>query len=294
VSRWGALAATRPPLAPFVGPFPHGGFLEAWWGHHGSGDLHIVDGGTSAVAMVVDDGTARLAGDSDITDYHTPVGDGVGELAEGIVATLPQGTRLSFDSLPIEAAEALAKGLERCGIGVSLGEHETTMILHLGGGDFLDSLDAKQRHEIRRKERRFEERLGPASVVEDAALFDVFVAMHRSSGGEKGRFMTDGMEAFFADLLTMPGTRLDGLVTESGTPVAAAFGFEDEGAYYLYNAAFDVDFGDASPGIVLLHRLIRRVEGEGGRRFDFLKGSEPYKRRLGAEPRPLYLVEGVV
>lgn len=294
MSPWEALAATRPPLAPFVGPFPHAGFLEAWWRHHGSGDLRIVDGGTSAAAVVVDDGIARLAGAPDITDYHAPVGDGIGELAEAIVAALPPGTRLSFDSLPIEAAEAIAKGLERCGIDVSLSEHETTMILHLDGGDFLHSLDGKQRHEIRRKERRFEEGLGPASVVEDAALFDAFVAMHRSSGGDKGRFMTDGMEAFFADLLAMPGTRLDGLVTESGTPVAAAFGFDDDGAYYLYNAAFDPDFRDASPGIVLLHRLIQRVEGEGRGRFDFLKGSEPYKRHLGAEPRSLYLVEGVV
>jgi CelD/BcsL family acetyltransferase involved in cellulose biosynthesis len=33
--------------------------------------------------------------------------------------------------------------------------------------------------------------------------------------------------------------------------------------------------------------------GESGRsRFDFLKGTEDYKRRLGAEPRPLFLVEG--
>jgi CelD/BcsL family acetyltransferase involved in cellulose biosynthesis len=294
VSAWAALTSTRRPWAPFVGPFPHAGFLEAWWSHRGRGDLAVADDGSSSAAIVIHEGVATLAGDGDVTDYHSPLGAANGELAHGIIGLVPPGTRISFDSLPIEAAEPLAKDLERGGVDVTVEEHARAMVLHIGDGDYLESLDAKQRHEVRRKRRRFEEALGTAALVRDPALFATFVALHRSAPGAKGRFMTDAMAAFFSDLLEIPGACLDGIVTGSGSVVAAAFGFEDEEAYYLYNSAFDPSFADASPGVVLLHRLIRRASDEGRRRFDFLKGSEAYKRRLGAVSRPLYAIEGVV
>jgi CelD/BcsL family acetyltransferase involved in cellulose biosynthesis len=44
---------------------------------------------------------------------------------------------------------------------------------------------------------------------------------------------------------------------------------------------------------VLVDLLVRRALAERLHRFDFLKGEEPYKFRLGARPRPLFTVEGV-
>ena len=79
-------------------------------------------------------------------------------------------------------------------------------------------------------------------------------------------------------------------VGEDGSPVAAAFGFEDDVAYYLYNSAFDPSAGRVSPGVVLVSLLIERAIATGKTIFDFLKGDEPYKFRLGAEPRPLFEV----
>jgi CelD/BcsL family acetyltransferase involved in cellulose biosynthesis len=76
--------------------------------------------------------------------------------------------------------------------------------------------------------------------------------------------------------------------------VAAAFGFEDEQAYYLYNSSFDPTVASASPGIVLCDTLIRSAIASGRRRFDFLKGGEGYKRQFGARPRPLFAVVGSV
>ena len=43
-----------------------------------------------------------------------------------------------------------------------------------------------------------------------------------------------------------------------------------------------------SPGVVLLGRLIELTIERGQSLFDFLKGDEHYKYRLGAEARPLY------
>jgi CelD/BcsL family acetyltransferase involved in cellulose biosynthesis len=118
--------------------------------------------------------------------------------------------------------------------------------------------------------------------------------MHRLASGEKGGFMTEAMEAFFRDLLGVPGASVDVLLGASDRPVAAAFGFVDDDAYYLYNSSFDPEAAAASPGVVLLTMLLERESEAGRPRFDLLKGSESYKRRLGGRPRPLFAVEGVV
>jgi CelD/BcsL family acetyltransferase involved in cellulose biosynthesis len=293
VTSWSALDPSRDPLAVAVGPFPHRGFLKVWQDHHGSA-VEVIDQGGCSWAFVHDDGRLAIAGDGELTDYHSPLGADPGDVVATALSGIAPGTRFSFDSLPLEAAEPVAKAVERAGHTASVEADGNTMVLHLTGGDHFDLLDGKQRHEVRRKERRFEEVLGVASVQSGPHMFEEFVARHRSSGGDKGRFMTPTMESFFADLLSVPGARLDALVTDSGRRVAFAFAFEDADAYYLYNSAFDPELREVSPGIVLIHRLIERAIAAGRSRFDFLKGTETYKRRLGAEARPLYRIEGVV
>jgi CelD/BcsL family acetyltransferase involved in cellulose biosynthesis len=117
--------------------------------------------------------------------------------------------------------------------------------------------------------------------------------MHRAARGAKGGFLTAGLEAFFGALLDSGGARLHLLVGGDGTPVAAALGFEDEAAYYLYNSAYDPEAAADSPGAVLVDLLVQRAVGAERVRLDFLKGDESYKFRLGGRPRPLYVVEGV-
>ena len=76
--------------------------------------------------------------------------------------------------------------------------------------------------------------------------------------------------------------------------MAVAFGFEDPDAYYLYNSAYHPAAAEASPGVVLLDRLLDRTMAAGRTRFDLLKGDERYKFQLGAIPRPLFVLEGVL
>ncbi len=131
---------------------------------------------------------------------------------------------------------------------------------------------------------RLERAHGPEAVA-------IFAAMHRNAFGEKGGFMTPTMTAFFADLQLQAGGVVDLLFGTGPEPVAAAFGFEDDAAYYLYNSAYDPQAREASPGIVLVSTLVQRSIAAGHARLDFLKGDEPYKYRHGAEPRPLYGIE---
>jgi CelD/BcsL family acetyltransferase involved in cellulose biosynthesis len=159
-------------------------------------------------------------------------------------------------------------------------------------GEYLDGLSKKQRHEVRRKYRRFTETFGtPHLVVGEGgnAALDRFSEMHRQSDGEKGTFLTPEREAFFRRLYSVDGWELAEL--RAGDRVAASlFGYLGEDGYYLYNSAYGGDFREASPGAVALHMLIEHLVNSGCRRIDMLKGDEIYKFRMGAEPRPLHRI----
>lgn len=279
------------PVARETSVFPRRGFLETWWNHFGTGTLHLVEDGSSLVALErLEDGTICFVGDEDLTDYHSPLGPGSGSLLAEFLADQPAGTRFRLDSLPGEAAEAIEPFLT----GPVRQVHETAQRMELPGGfdEWLAGLRKKERHELRRKHRRFSETLGRPRLIEVDDPIGTFTRMHRMADGPKGRFMTPEREAFFRDLATLPGARVDILAGAAGFPAAAAFGFQDDEVYALYNSAYDPSHAHASPGIVLLWFLVESVVEARLPIFDFLKGDETYKLRLGAAARPLYVLEG--
>jgi CelD/BcsL family acetyltransferase involved in cellulose biosynthesis len=273
--------------------FPHHQYLEKWWRHFGTGELELVEDGSALLSLWRrPDGTLSLAGEEDLTDYHAPLGSGTGALLGRYLAGQPAATHFRFDSLPEEAATALAVGL---GPGTTRVQHEAAYRIELPIDFelFLAGLSKKERHELRRKYRRFAEAHGEPRLVEGTVdPVGVFVEMHRLAEGRKGEFMTPGRESFFRDLATLPEARVDIVADAAGTPVAAAIGFQDDHAYYLYNSAYDPAHAATSPGMVLLWLLLQSAIAAGVAIFDFLKGDEAYKLRLGARPRPLYVLEG--
>jgi CelD/BcsL family acetyltransferase involved in cellulose biosynthesis len=291
---WSAVDWDRRPLAPNVGPFPHRGFLETWWRWREGNGLRLIESATALVPLHVSGERLEFCGEPDLTDYHTPLGTGGGAATAAFLDGMPGGTGFRFDSLPAEAAADLAVGLEASGYAVSIGTPDLSAVIDLPATfeEHLGSLPSKQRHEIRRKVRRFEEAFGPARLIRDGAAFDVFVGMHRESEGDKGSFMTSRREAFFKALADVSGSVIHLLVGDDNEPMAAAFGFETTEAYYLYNSAFEPRAAHGSPGIVLIERLIAHAIARGRSIFDLLKGDENYKFRMGAVPRRLYVVEG--
>jgi CelD/BcsL family acetyltransferase involved in cellulose biosynthesis len=293
---WGVPGFRLPPIADLVGPFPLRPFLEIWWRHRGSGEALIAESATALLAARRGPEGVEFMGEADLTDYHAPLGPGAEDLVAALLGSLGRGTRFCFDSLPEEAAAVVAAGAARAGMAVEPHQRQAAAVLDLPAGyeEYLAGLDGKARHEVRRKRRRFEAAHGAARLESaGGAGLAAFAAMHRAAVGPKGGFLTGEMEAFFGDLLGIEGARLELLVAGSGEPLAAAFGFQDERAYYLYNSAYDPAAAASSPGVVLVDLLVRRAIGEGLVRFDFLKGDEAYKFRLGARRRPLFVVEGV-
>jgi CelD/BcsL family acetyltransferase involved in cellulose biosynthesis len=291
-SDWDTPGFRLAPLAPRVGPFASRPFLETWARHFAYGECEIVEDGTALMVLHRIDDVVEIAGDPDLTDYHSPLGSGVAELVAAYVDQAG-ASEYRFDSLPDEAAEQIEKGLVLAGLSPATEEHEAAAVLHVAPtwDGVMDALGKKQRHELRRKRRRYEELLGPPALerVEGTEAVARFAALHRDATGEKGEFMTDEMEAFFADLHRDAGAVVD-LLVAGDTAVAAAFGFEDNDTYYLYNSAYDTRHGDASPGNVLVELAMRQAVSSGRDRIDFLKGDEAYKYRLGAHPRRLHRV----
>ncbi len=283
-------------MAPATGPFARADFLAAVADAMGGGEDRVLVSATGAMAVSIDGTVVRMAGHPDLCDYHSPLGSGILEIVAGLVDEVGPGHRFDFDSLPLEVAEVLAKGLELAGLTSETAEHAVAAVLPLPDTfeEYLQSIGKKQRHELRRKIRRYEELVGPvvfsSHTGPGTALTD-FMRLHRLSEGEKGEFMDDRMAAFFERLSELPGWRIDELrhPDDSG-PAAMLFSYIDEEGYYLYNSAYDPELREASPGNVVLAEAIAAAIGVGLARFDFLKGDEEYKFRLGAERRPLYRV----
>jgi CelD/BcsL family acetyltransferase involved in cellulose biosynthesis len=292
---WSGASFDREPAAAAVGPFPRKHFLASWWAHRGGGDLLLAEADGVLLPLRAEGGRVVIVGEEDLTDYHSPLGDAgrLRSFAAALAGALPEGHRFRFDSIPGEVAAPLAAGLSDGGVACAAEQHEAAAVLDLPAGhdDWLAGLRGKDRHEIRRKGRRFTEMVGEPELVEGPDWFDTFLEMHRSSAGRKGGFMDDAMEAFFRSLLEVEGAVVS-VLTGAGRPAATAFGFVDDEAYYLYNSGYDPALAAASPGVVLVERLVAATISAGRRRFDFLKGDEPYKFRMGARQRPLLALEG--
>ena len=247
----------------------------------------------------------RFIGGIDLTDYLGPICaiEDRAEVAEATVAWLQDApiTWSEFDGhnmpVPFGFAEYLVDHADRRGFELDLTQEETSAVLVLPGSweEYEASLDPKERHELRRKRRRFVREhpdAGMRSATEETLErdLDTFVEMHRGAEGMKGHFMRPEIATFFRRvaeaLMPLGWLRLD-LLEIGDRAVAATFSFQLENTFYLYNSAYEPDARRLSPGLVLVSQLVQRAIDEGRRQFDFLRGPERYKYQLGAEALPL-------
>jgi CelD/BcsL family acetyltransferase involved in cellulose biosynthesis len=292
-----------------VAPF----WLQTVWRHLGdAGEPHIVtvlaDQRVIGVAALALDGpTARFMGSHEVCDYQDLVcapGYAVQVLASVIDHLAGQGIRqidlrtLRPDALALAALQHLAP--DRCAAGRTVDDvtFETTLPADWEG--FLGQLDGKQRHEVRRKVRRLEtygpfayQAVAPADAPAGtiAAATDCFVDLFRRNRADKADFMNDTMVAYFRDLITALESqhmlRLYFLEV-AGQPAATVLCFDYNGVRYLYNSGYDEQYEPLSVGILSKVFSIQAAIAAGCRRFDFLKGAETYKRRIGGQELPLY------
>jgi len=158
--------------------------------------------------------------------------------------------------------------------------------------DYLAGLTGKQRHEVRRKLRRLDERADYALRIvrsPEAAEegFDTFMKLFRQSRADKNEFLTEARQAFFRLLTeqTAAAAMLRLYILDiDGAPAAAALCFDHAGTLYLYNSGYDQRFADLSAGQMCVLMTIRDSIAMGRKWYNFLKGEEVYKKRMGGRP----------
>jgi CelD/BcsL family acetyltransferase involved in cellulose biosynthesis len=153
-----------------------------------------------------------------------------------------------------------------------------------------NTLDKKQRHELRRKMRRAEEsaRVDWSWITADdfETGLSTFFQLHKASHPDKDAFMDEQMQGFFRAVtraaLDQGWLRLS-VLRFNGQPVASYLCFDYGGDRLVYNSGFDLSaYADLGPGIVAVGHLIQDAIQQGIKRFDFLQGNERYKYEFGA------------
>ena len=161
---------------------------------------------------------------------------------------------------------------------------------------YLRTLTQKQRHEVRRKSRRFWE-AGDVNyrIIEDSESasesIPIFLRLFRESRQDKAIFLTTRMESFFTSLIksmAQAGLLRLGILELNASPVAAVICFDYNNTVFLYNNGYDPQYSLLSVGLISKVLCIKDSIERGRGKFDFLKGAEEYKHRLGSKEINLY------
>ncbi|MHB8766698.1 MAG: GNAT family N-acetyltransferase [Deferrisomatales bacterium] len=284
-------------------------WLEAWWEAFGTGHTPWLrsawaGGAPAGVAPLMLDGdTARFLGSPDVCDVQDLVVAPATAPAfcTALLLDLRRHgvARLDLGSLRPEAATLahLVPAARALGCPVTCEPDGASLEVDLPGTweGYLARLDKKQRHEVRRKLRRLGE-AGPAHLrrlppgAPTVAEVDRFLGLFRASRADKESFLTPARERFFR-LLTERAGRANLLnlafLELGGETAAAVLCFDHGGTTHLYNNGYDPRFEPWSAGLAAKLLSLRDAIERGATRYDLLKGTEEYKRRLGGRPVPL-------
>jgi CelD/BcsL family acetyltransferase involved in cellulose biosynthesis len=285
-------------------------WLGAWWAAFGAGSKpHLLEvrKGDDLIGIApfrIKGGEASFIGDADVCDYlDFIVAPGRGpEFFRVLIEELRQQGIRNLDLGPVRADSTVMTGLLpvakelQCEASLDRKDVSYELALPATWDEYLQRLKGTERHEIRRKLRRLEEaaRIEFRSVDDPQEVgyaMDTFLGFFGASRADKAAFMTNQRARFFRSLaedLAEAGILKLSLLELDAKAAAAVMCFHHDSTVYLYNNGYDSRFRSLSVGFLSKVLSIREAIREGKRRFDFLKGPEAYKRRLGGKPVPLY------
>jgi CelD/BcsL family acetyltransferase involved in cellulose biosynthesis len=291
---------------PFVLPF----WLQTVWRHlGGKGDPYLlrVADGTNLVGIVplcLLNDTAYFLGNPDVCDYQDIIAtprQGVRVMDVAIQHLAARGIRrldlgsLHPDAVALQALNTLASD---GAVTLQLSQDDVTYEMDLPShwNDYLMQLSGKQRHEVRRKIRRLQVHGSyvyrmTADNGELEADTDAFLKLFQLNREDKAAFMDQTMSDYFRDLiqtLAEHGMLRLYLLKIDDINAATVLCFDYNGVRYLYNSGYDAQYHELSVGILSKVFSIQTGIDAGCRRYDFLKGSEVYKKRIGGVQTPLY------
>jgi|TARA_B100001750_G_C15516120_1_gene607340 hypothetical protein len=201
---------------------------------------------------------------------------------------------IRIDSVKFEEIHKLSNKLFNSEMSIGIKPTDITVMLDLPASYdlYLNSLSKKNRHELKRKVKKFNNSFPQHEFIEGNRKedFEDFILLHKNSSQDKSRFMTENVEDFFYTLFNIQGWKIYALRINKEM-VSAVFCFENKEAIYLYNSGKAEDFDEFSVGIVLINYLVKKSIIDKRKLMDFLKGEERYKLTLGGRPQQLYDIE---
>jgi len=300
-------------------PFSTWEFLATWWDVYGAGELWLISVrddadnliGLAPLFMNADRVLCSIGG-LDVTDYcdfiiHTdytkPVYDAI---ADFLMTHKADFSGLSVYNLAPNSLtlSLFCEALEGYEFKVTREQVEVTPQITLPATmeGYYEALDKKQRGELRRKMRRAE-----AGIDEKVDWYVVgaehdlsaetqkFFALMASSSPNKAEFLQNPQhKAFFEALIPrmLPTGWLQLAFLRVDEEVAASyFNFDYDQKIWVYNSGLTYKYESLSVGIVLLVHLIDDSIQRGYTIFDFLRGNENYKYRMGGVDVPLYQLD---
>jgi len=295
-------------------PFLRHEYLSAWWTTGGGGEwpqaeLALISAregdrliGIAPLFIAEHDEKQALLllGSIEISDYLDLIvhADDLSRFVSGLLDFLASDPALTWSALDwynlpedTSTLAALKADSAKRGWNFTSEPFRPALSVPLPGDfeEYLMGIDKKQRHEIRRKIRRAEgdERPMRWYIVEDESTLDAEIddlLALMANDHQKEDFLTEVMRtqmrtsvhaAFEAGWLQLAFLEVD------GAKAAGYLNFDYGNHIYVYNSGLDYDYGDLSPGWVLLGYLLQWANENGRAEFDFMRGDEDYKFKFG-------------
>lgn len=305
--------------------FFHPIYQQTWWQTLGRGEPHIVsvwkDNRMIAIApFFIDKKRLSFVGCKDVTDYLDIIFEE--KYAQDIFLLINQHLQHLFATQTIISIELCSiphhsqtlielpklKTLLP-NLDIQLTEQDVCPQIELPNNfdAYLESLDRKQRHEVKRKWRKLENeaeiRFSTVTNLnfkpQQLNAVKTFIELHQLSSPDKNQFWNNHHRAFFDILL--PNFAQAGWLKLffleitawkdnsyqlplPQAPIAAMLIFDYQEIYNLYNSGFNPIYRKLSAGQVLTSYTIEQAIQQGKTTYDFLRGDEEYKFRLGGIP----------
>lgn len=312
-AEWSALHGAAPDASPFLS----WEWLEAWWRHFGGrrtpwileardaagglAGLLLLAGRTGALGVrrwrLLGNGVTGADGLDLLVrrDAAAPARDA---LARAVVAQADAWDVLELQDLPFgsPSLEVLRHVAAARGARAEI-EHAAVCPGFAVRGTFAAHLAAVPRRETYgRRVRWFARQPGFAVEVatgpaEAPAAIEELLRLHRlrwaAEGGSDG-IPPGAVEDFHREVavrLAARGWLRLYLLRVGGAAVAAVYGLEVGRRFFYYQSGYDPAWAPRSPGLVLVGRTVEDAYARGLTDYDFLRGTEAYKREWATDRR---------
>ena len=186
---------------------------------------------------------------------------------------------------------------------VEIKQEDVTPIYDINGvwDDYLLALKKKQRHEIRRKLRKFESQDFQFKLIRNnddlSEFLSDFYELFINSREDKKEFLTEERKTFFNKMLFAFAEKNELKILsyyDGNTLISACIVIEYANIYFLYNSAYSLDYNSYSVGLVSKIIALKQSIENNNHAFNFLRGNERYKYELGGEDIKLHEIKLLV